>query len=176
MTALKANPPSIRVLTIAPGDRGAFQTLAKMRAVVNAGLTDPIVIETARVIVRAIAPRHYTEQIAAIRSFLADRFLFVKDPLGVELLSTPRLMLDTIARAFFVQGDCDDAAILAAALAKAIGLRARFVALGFVGPDAPLVHVFTQINIPGGDEWREMDTSRPRDAAPQYTRAVVREV
>ncbi len=172
----QANPPRITVHQIPAGDAGAFATLDRMRSLVNASLVDPVVIETARAIVAAIAPRRYADQVAALRSWIADHFLFVKDPYGVELLSTPRLMLDTIAARFFVRGDCDDAAILAAALGKAIGLRARFVALGFVGPRAPLIHVFAQLNIPGGDVWREMDTSRPGGPAPESTRAVMREV
>ncbi len=56
--------------------------------------------------------------------------------------------------------DCDDAAILAAGLGKAVGLLARFVLVGFRSSRAPFSHVWTELRSPTGGPWVEMDVTR----------------
>lgn len=163
-------PPPLSVHTIAPRDLGSMQTLSAMRRLVSRALTDPAVLNTAKDIVRFLPARAYAMQVDTIRSFLADRFLFMRDPAGVELLHTPRYMLDTIRDRFFFAADCDDAAVLTAALGKAVGLKARFVAVGFESSTGPFAHVFTEIQTPDG-RWHEMDITRPSGkTAPPYAR------
>lgn len=164
--------PRVQSRNIPAGDAGASITLRKMQVLVNQSLTDPVVINTAKSIVRFLPERDYPMFVDAIREFLSQRVLFCKDPRGVELLHTPRYMLDTIASRFYLQADCDDAAILAAALGKALGLRARFVALGFSVSGifgrfqrVPLSHVYTEIGLPSG-EWIPIDTTRAPYAVP----------
>jgi transglutaminase-like putative cysteine protease len=65
-----------------------------------------------------------------------------------------------IAAQGYARGDCDDVAILGAALGKAAGFPARFVLLGFGGPMAPYQHVFTEIGTRQG--WMNLDVTRPR--------------
>lgn len=168
----------IAVGQIASGDRGALQTLNTMRALVNASLTDPLIIEAARSIVRMLPPRDYDGHAGAVRAYLQEHFQFVQDPNGVEMLSTPRYLLTQVNRRYFVQGDCDDAAILGAALAKAIGLRARFVIVAFFTPAAPFTHVFTIVK-GASSGWRDLDTTRAaryRGTSPTVTRNFEMEV
>lgn len=152
--------PRVSVSNLPSGEPGARVTLDRMRALVNASLVDPVVINTAKGIVSMLPARAYVDHIRAVRDWMSDRFLFCKDPLGVELLHEPRYLLDIISRSFYAQGDCDDAAILSAALIKAIGLRARFVAVGFLGESGPLVHVYTIAEDPVTGRWYELDTTR----------------
>ena len=165
--------PRVQSRNIPAGDAGASITLRKMQVLVNQSLTDPVVINTAKSIIRFLPERNYPMFVDALREFLSQRVLFCKDPRGVELLHTPRYMLDTIARRFYLQADCDDAAILAAALGKALGLRARFVALGFSVPRAPLSHVYTEIGLPSG-EWIPLDTTKAPYADPPAVSRVKR--
>lgn len=168
--------PAIRTEQIPSGDSGSIQTLRKMRALVNDSLIDPLVINSAKDIVRFVLPRDYKAHVAAVRDFLVSHFLFCKDPRGVELLHAPRYMLEEIARRFYIMADCDDAAILAAALGKALGLRARFVATGFLGAAAPLAHVYAEIATPAG-AWYPMDITRPQGRTlPRVTRTMTMEV
>lgn len=148
----------LTVSRIAYGLLGSMQTLQRMREVVNKSLTDPFVIETARRIVAAYPARDYDGHARAVRDYLDEHLQFVRDPRGVEMLSTPRYLLTQIARRYIVQGDCDDAAILGAALAKAVGLKARLVAVGFFRKDAPLSHVYAVVQ---GRRWHSLDTTRP---------------
>lgn len=165
--------PRVQSRKIPAGDAGASITLRKMQVLVNQSLTDPVVINTAKSIVRFLPERDYPMFVDALREFLSQRVLFCKDPRGVELLHTPRYMLETIASRFYLQADCDDAAILTAALGKALGLRARFVALGFSVPRAPLSHVYTEIGLPSG-EWIPIDTTKAPYAVPPAVSRVKR--
>lgn len=157
----------IGMQSIFGGDTGAIQTLSKMRAVVNAGLRDPLVIETARQIVEdsGASGRDELGKVYAIRDWMENHLSFIPDPLGVELLSTPRYLIERIQKTGMVSGDCDDTAILAAALGKAVGLRAKFRALGFRKPGAPFRHVVTYLLAAG--QWANLDTTRnPRFSVP----------
>lgn len=154
---------------ISSGDAGSRQTVQKMRSLVNASLTDPRVVEAARAAVVLCPTRDLDCRAMQIRSWMADHFVFINDPTGVELLSTPVYMLATIQQRGFAQGDCDDAAILAAALGKAVGLRARFVLAGFEGPRGPFRHVFAALK--GRQVWYGMDVTKPqRPGLPQVNR------
>lgn len=98
---------------------------------------------------------------------------FVRDPTGIELLHRPERLLDQIAAGGYAIGDCDDAAILGAALGKAVGFSARFVVLGFFGPRGPFSHVYTELWT--GTGWRELDITRTPQR-PQTTRWKVERV
>lgn len=149
---------TLALLPIAGGTLGSFQTLAHMRALVRQALADPLVIETAREIVQALPARDADAHALAIREYLSEHLQFIPDPRGQETTATPRYLLTAIGRHYVVQGDCDDAAVLGAALTKAIGLRARFVVLGFFRPNAPFTHVFTAVR--GRTRWWDLDTTR----------------
>jgi len=146
--------------SILGGDFGAMQTLAKMRNIANAALRDPVVIEQARQIIEdaGVLGRNEGGKYNAIRQWMLDHLQFLPDPVGVELLATPRYMIDYIRRSHFVSGDCDDAAILGAALGKAVGLRAKMRALSFGSKSRPFSHVYTLLLVRG--QWANLDTTR----------------
>lgn len=152
------NRVTVRTFGLAGGDLGAMQTLRRMRGLVNDALVDPLVVSVAKNAVATCPPVAEVCMAAAVRRYLVERFRFVRDPLGVELLHEPRLMLQTIARQGFFQGDCDDAATLGAALAKAVGLTVRFRAIGF-RRGGPLAHVITDVRTPRG--WADLDVTKP---------------
>lgn len=148
------------------GDLGALQTLHRMRRLVNDALADPLVIETARTIVETagVLGRDQPGKYEAIRQWMTSHLAFLPDPLGVELLSTPRYLLTRIQQAQFVSGDCDDAAILGAALGKAVGLPAKFRALSFVNQSRPFQHVYTLLLVNG--RWANLDVTRSPATVP----------
>lgn len=129
------------VVPLGSGDYGAQQTLDRMASLVNRSLTIPLVVETANGIAALVPPRDYVAIAKAIRSWLQRHFRFVRDPLGVELLRDPQYQLRQWMTQGFITGDCDDAAVLGAALGKSVGIGARFVAIGF-RDGGPLVHVY----------------------------------
>lgn len=89
---------------------------------------------------------------------MVRRFQFVPDPRGVELLKSPHVMLNEYRLGGYATGDCDDAAILSASIALAMGLRVRWVLLGFT-PTGPYRHVFAEAREAG--RWVDFDVTRP---------------
>jgi transglutaminase-like putative cysteine protease len=94
---------------------------------------------------------------------MVRRFRFVPDPKGVELLKSPGVMLNEWRLQGFAKGDCDDAAILSASIALAMGLRVRWVVLGFT-PGGPYRHVYAEAC--DGRGWVDFDVTRPMQFPP----------
>lgn len=69
----------------------------------------------------------------------------VYTPEPVEVLRTPEYMLQAIVSRGFFNGDCDDAAILVAAISKGMGIPCKLVAIseGILSDD--YVHVFVEM-------------------------------
>jgi transglutaminase-like putative cysteine protease len=86
-----------------------------------------------------------------IHAFVRDQIRYVRDTDGIELLHDPVTILQIGA------GDCDDKAILLAALLGSIGHPTRFVAVAFE-PDR-FSHVWLQDNING--RWVDLETTEP---------------
>lgn len=132
-----------------------------MRRIARRALTRPEVVARAW----EIAGRDTTEmqKAARLRAFLDRRVSFTFDPLGVELIRTPRFMLREIAAQGSVAGDCDDVAVLGAALGLAVGFEARYVLIGLTAGQ-PYEHVFTELMTAQGPY--ELDTTRPAQMPP----------
>jgi len=132
-----------------------------MRRLAGLALRDPLTVETAAIIVgRSGEPG---EMASRIREFLQDCVRFIPDPVGEELIRSPRFMLERIQAQGWAGGDCDDVATLGAALGMSVGLPARFVLLGF-SPSEPYSHVFAEIA--NGCCWTDLDTTAPEQFPP----------
>lgn len=96
---------------------------------------------------------------------MVRRFRFVPDPPRVELLKSPHVMLDEWRTTGRATGDCDDAAILSASLAMAMGLPVRWVLLRFT-PAGPYRHVYAEACDRG--RWIDFDVTKPAQFAPGF--------
>lgn len=111
--------------------------------------------------------KNWVGQIKRLHSYVQKRIQYVRDVRGVETLQTPLVTMK------IRQGDCDDQAVLLAALLESIGHPTRFVAIkqNFFGP---FVHVYTETKI--GPRWIPLETTeKMRPGAPMNysTRMVV---
>lgn len=120
-------------------------------------------------------------QLWALRGWLANHFQFVRDPASGELLHDPDNLLRQVAQFGQARGDCDDAAILAGALACAVGFRVALVTValsngrhapGLAGP-LPYSHVWASASpvercsdATGRQLWIEFDVTRPMQSIP----------
>lgn len=138
------------------GHFGIELTVWHMRALVRTSLSRPLLADRAASIVAG--SESALEAGTRIREFLETEVVYVPDPLGMELLKSPVYMLREIDADGRATGDCDDVAILGAALGLAAGLPARFVLLAF-RPGAPYEHVYTELLTDEG--WLELDTTKP---------------
>lgn len=108
---------------------------------------------------------HYTKRETAqkLTEFIRSRFPFELDPEDVELIRTPSYYARTYREGKPGSGDCDDFALLLAALLGAMGVEA----LGFVvmarrpGPREPFGHVFVTARIQGNIGYYDPSVSRP---------------
>lgn len=156
------------------GDAGAVATLARMRALVDRSLGNPVVRDALQTITRLDPPRDDTAHALSIRRFLADRVKFLADPLGVELLHDPEWMIREIARRGYLGLDCDDVAVLGAALCKNAGIRCLFRVVAFWSDKNPYQHVYTLAET--GTGLVELDTTKPNVATPPIGRMYTEEV
>lgn len=97
----------------------------------------------------------------AIRNWLERTVQFQRDPAGLEWVMTPLAQLEILRDTATIRGDCDDVAVLGAALGMAIGLRAKFIT---IGARPQFVHVFTVLG--DGHHWWELDITRPWQTIP----------
>lgn len=143
-----------------------METLRVMRKNVRAALKKRHVIELATALVSDVAPRDYVGALCALNAFVRDKFKFVRDPYGLELLRRPEYLLQRIQTHGCVQGDCDDAAQLVATLGLAIGFPAQFCAVSFDPSGRLMSHVFTALRLPNGQPVH-FDVTRPAKYATQ---------
>lgn len=141
---------------IPSGWLGIEATVWRMRRLARRGARDPLLRWLAASIVRQDADAGARAQ--AVRDFLERAVDFTQDPDGVELLKSVRYQLRELELHGRVAGDCDDVAVLGAALGMALGLPARFVLLAFT-PGAPYEHVYAELLTRSG--WVELDTTKP---------------
>lgn len=135
---------------IPQGDRGAYETLRIMKRLVFESMKDLPVLDKAKEIIRSVGGKDRYEQARVIGEWVSSSMRFVRDPYGIETVHTPLFMLDRIRSHGMFEADCDDYAVLSSSLAKAVGLRTKFVILGFLSHGAPWSHVYTIAETPKG--------------------------
>lgn len=152
--ASQPKPMTARLSEIPAGVAGTRATLDAMARLVRAAKLPPIfpIIRGIAVsIVQGLTHKDYAGHAEAVQEWVRGNIQFVRDVRGIEMLTPPAYLLRTRA------GDCDDQAMLVAALVESIGLPARLVA---GGPDAQtFVHVWAEVNINGN--WRAAETTEP---------------
>lgn len=165
------------------GDVGTSQTLEVMRELAWKASGTPAIRDVAAHVVGGSNPLAPEIGAELIREWLARAVPFARDPAGRELLVEPGRMLTAIRETGQAPGDCDDAAMLGAALGLSVGYRARFVVVAFERT-GPMRHVWAEIGSPEpgpkGVEWWELDTLREIQlggaSVPPISRAIILEV
>lgn len=126
-------------------------TLKEMARLTRIGKKSFAVHNAALSRIRGCAQKDYACQAVALHAFVRDHILYVQDPIDVERLQAPDKTLELAA------GDCDDKAILLAAMLESIGHPSRFIAIGF--EPGIYSHVYAETKI--GDDWISAETTEP---------------
>jgi transglutaminase-like putative cysteine protease len=140
------------LLGIPDGPEGIRATLEIMRRLVRDARKTRDVRELALSLTAPTGSgngKNYFGEVQALTSYVRDQIRYVQDVNEVETISPPSEVIRLGA------GDCDDKAILLAALLESIGHPARFVALAFV-PDL-FEHVLVESKI--GQTWMPLETT-----------------
>jgi transglutaminase-like putative cysteine protease len=141
---------------IARGYRGTQTTVMRMRALIRAGAKDFYVRQHAIdiLLAQAVRAKDYKGEIKALFEWVQQHVRYTKDPYAVEVLHTPRRMLELRA------GDCDDMSMVLGALLESIGHPVRIVLTGS-RPDRPrlFTHVYIEAFCRG--RWIPLDATMP---------------
>ena len=128
-----------QVKDIRGGFAGTDETVATMMQLIEDSLQDPVVVQTARNIVRYTPERDKDAEAYAIREWILSHYRYCNE--GIETISAPRMLIDEINQYGNFTADCDDVTVLGAALQRALGhtIRIRVVSQR---PDKYFSHVF----------------------------------
>lgn len=153
---LKSPPPHVTTLRIPRGYLGTRRTVAHVRSLIQGGARDFYVRQKAIdiMLARGVRPKNYRGEIEALFEWVQRHVRYTKDPFRVEVLHSPRRMLELRA------GDCDDIAILLGAMLEAIGHPVRLVLTGsdFTRPQL-FSHIYLEVFCRG--QWISLDATMP---------------
>jgi len=120
-------------------------TLRAMRALARRGSEDLEIRGLVERLTSGIASGDYSSEVLAIYYWVTQNIRYLRDPSGVELVKTPRQVLRSRA------GDCDDMAVLLAAMLLAAGNSVSFAVASFRPGPLPLFsHVYAEVDTPHG--------------------------
>lgn len=144
--------------TIADREAGGLDTLHRMRQIIRAQIALPVVrLTTAQIV--AGTGTDAARQVYLIRNWLSSHIGFLRDPDGHELLQDPATVLAMVHAHGAADVDCDDVAMLGAAMGLSIGLRAQLELIGAWGGYS---HVWADLSSPMRiPEWQDLDITRP---------------
>lgn len=120
------------------GDDGTEATVKAMRGIIDAAQSSPLVQVAAnnlRGFPASLIPR-------LLYDFLRDHLRFVDDPPGFEILTHPDRHLQAMIAGGHSLGDCDDHAIIGAAILKRLGFLPVIITMNDSGDTRPFSHVF----------------------------------
>jgi hypothetical protein len=151
-----ATPPRIFLRKIPRGYPGTMRTASHVKRLIREGAKDFYVRQKAIDILleRGVRPKNYLGEIAALFEWVQRNVRYTRDPFRVEVLHTPRRMLELRA------GDCDDMTILLGSMLESVGHPVRLV---LTGPNAfrPRLfsHIYLEVNHRG--DWIPCDATMP---------------
>lgn len=124
-------------------------TLKRMSELVEYGKKTADVRQKATDLTKYLAGKNWSAEVETLWDFVKNKVRYVRDIRGVETLYSPDVTLQQMS------GDCDDKAMLLAALLESIGHPTRFVAVGFSLGEYS--HVFPETLI--GAKWVPLETT-----------------
>lgn len=144
--------PRIRIVRVPKGRPGTLITARMIADMIREGAKDFCVRQTAIDIFckYGARPKDRLAEVCAILDWVKRNIRFTRDIFRVELLHTPRRLLQLRA------GDCDDFTILLGALLMSTGHPVRLALVGFQ-PNKPhrYTHIYPEVNVWG--RWLAID-------------------
>ena len=148
---------------IGTGDQAIYNTVEKMKSIINTSARNPYVREWAQKAVAQVDVNDKKGEASAIHRFVRDHVRYTKDPLGFEYLQTPPTLLEDIrmnrdGKGDRPIGDCDDMTLLSLSLLKSIGFNVAIKVVSFT-ESKRFGHVYGLVQI--GYDWIPIDCVRP---------------
>lgn len=137
---MRLAPAPVLSATLAPAPSGpgaVFHTLRLMREAINAGKTDPVVMNAAVAVVYMTPEKDQYRGAVALYEYVRDHIKYISDVYGVETLASPRI---TLAR---MVGDCDDQTALLGAMLESVGFPTRLIMTAYQSEEFEHVYLET---------------------------------
>lgn len=133
-------------------DLNYYQAAQRMAEIIRESSRQPKIVQTARALIRNLAPGDYASEAATLAHLVKQRIRYTGDPSGEDLYAWPAVTLQQQA------GDCNNKVLLFAALARSIGFPVRLMFV-FNTPNPNLAvdfpaHVLAQVDIYKGERPR----------------------
>jgi transglutaminase-like putative cysteine protease len=157
---------SIERKVLPSGVEGVRATLKEMRKFVRDYKKSDQVRSIAAELVSPLQQKNFMGEIKRLHAFVRDAIRYLRDIHGVEVVQSPP---ETLRRGY---GDCDDKAVLLAALLESIGHPTRFVAVG----KAPGKFTHVYVETLRGTNWIALETTEPVDVGWQPKNILARMV
>ncbi|MCI0695249.1 transglutaminase-like domain-containing protein [candidate division KSB1 bacterium] len=159
----RVSPIKLEHCYVRKGYAGTLKTVEHIAKLIKEGAKDFCVRQKAIDVLfeYGIRPKDYRGEIRTLFEWVKNNIRYTRDIHRVELLHTPRRMLELRA------GDCDDMTILLAAMIKSIGHPVRLVLVGFNPQKKKLfTHIYLEAFCKGW--WIPLDATvnRPMGWAP----------
>ncbi len=166
----KPAPLRIQHASIPQGYRGTLATTRQIVRLIREGAKDFHVRRTAIRIFDAysVPPKDFLGEIEALFDWVRRNVRYTRDIHRVELLHSPRRMLELRA------GDCDDMVILLASMLEATGHPTRLVLVGS-NPRKPRLFTHIYLEVLFRTRWIPLDPTmrKPMGWAPRAVRRKV---
>lgn len=143
------------VETLPKGDAGVDRTVQRMMDLAKSASMDPRFIGFAQSISLGGGRKDSLDVLDSVLKFVRGHWTFRRDPVHMELVKTPDRLLTEFKTRGIMVGDCDDASVLVASLATALGYPARFVVLQRNSRGKFFDHIYVQALV--GKDWIGLD-------------------
>src|SRR5262245_667121 len=155
--------PRIRICRVPKGTAGTLATARLIAQMIREGAKDFVVRQKAIQIFRkyCVPPKDRWGEVCALFCWVRSNIRYTRDIFRVELLHTPRRMLELQA------GDCDDMTILLGAMLLSTGHPVRLALTGFrANKPHSYTHIYPEVNVHG--HWIPLDATmnKPMGWAP----------
>ena len=97
------------------------------------------------------------DKVVAVYNWVKTNVHYIPDPENVEWFTSPAKMVEKYRQGYILAGDCDDHALLNAALLKVLGYQARVALVAFEGND--ITHAYAEVYSPTLQRWIAVDTT-----------------
>ena len=139
------------------GVQAIYNTLDAMKEIINKSIRNWKVRDFATWVVRNVAPHDKAEEARAVFDFVQQKVRYCYDPSGLEMLTTPDVLIDKIRLGNIPTEDCDGFTILSLSLLKSLGFPVALRAAGYK-PDKKFSHVYGLVRIK--NKWVPFDAIR----------------
>lgn len=125
---------------------------------------------TESILPRTLGNNQVARAANAVADYVRGALTYTRDPVGVEMLISPLVLINTIIAGQPARGDCDDHVLLLNTILESIGIEARPVAVQLFATDR-YDHVITQALLPDG--WTDFDPCVKNGGRPVYRERLV---